>query len=212
MTVLSLLLAGCRERGNDGQWPPPDPVTKTESGGAKPVAVASNAPPTSPGTTIRNAAGAEVVSVAEANGSVTIKFGEQVLRGDPRDTGKRKYRIGTSAVMYEVKPNENGFKLRLADGKLLWKVKISDDKIKISDNEENANPFELKKRDDGVKVVAPGDRELGRVRGSEIENASSKTLFVASGKSSDAYGVLLLDAIPEPQRYILLAEILSRGR
>jgi hypothetical protein len=138
-----------------------------------------------------------------------------VLRGTPRETGKRKYSIGSSPVMFEVKPgDDDGFKLRMADGKLRWKVKVSADKIKISDNEQNANAFELKPREGGrVKVEAPGGRELGNVRGNDVEDASGKKLFTVEGPAgSAAYGVLLLDGIPDTQRYILIAELLGRKR
>lgn len=119
---------------------------------------------------------------------------------------------------YEVKSNDNGFKLRTADGKLLWKVKITDDKIKISNNEENENAFELKAREGNrTKVFAPGDQELGNVRfdGSkiEVENAVGKTLTsIPATRPSAAYGVLLIDSIPRDQRDILMAEIIARGR
>ncbi len=145
-----------------------------------------------------------------------------MLRGEPRDSGKRKYQIDRGAVLFEIKPDDDsdGFKLRTADGSLQWKVKITPEKIKISDNEQNENPFELKVREgDRVKVVGPGDRELGNVRfdraasKTEIESAGGRIMFVVEGaQPSGAYGVLLLDSIPEVQRYILVAEILSRGR
>jgi hypothetical protein len=143
------------------------------------------------------------------------------LRGEPRDNGKRKYSLGGGAVTYEVKPDSDsdGFKLRTADGKLRWKVKVTPEKIKISDNEQNDRPFELKAREgDRVKVFAPVDREVGNVRFdraasiTEVEDASGKTLFrVDKTTKSGAYGVLLLD-IPQMERAILLAEIMSRGR
>ncbi len=143
------------------------------------------------------------------------------LRGEPRDNGKRKYSAGGGPVTYEVKPDSDsdGFKLRTADGKLRWKVKITPEKTKISDNEQNDRPFELKARDgDRFKVVAPVDRELGNVRfdrpasKTHVEDAAGKTLFrVEKTTRTGAYGVLLFD-IPPAERAILLAEILSRGR
>ena len=124
---------------------------------------------------------------------VEVAYSGGKLVGEPRESGKRKYRRDSGPVIYEVKPNENGFKLRTPDGKLRWKVKISPEKIKISDNEENQNPFELKRRDNGeLKVVAPGEREIGRITGTA------------------AQGVMLIDSIPEVERYILMAELMAR--
>ena len=171
---------------------------------------------------------AEASSAAPAGGppaitfdgdAVDIAYGGQRLRGETRDSGKRKYTVDGGAVSYEIKPNEEGgFKLRTAGGKLLWKVKVTADKVKISNNEENENPFELKVRDGNrVKVVAPGDKELGNVRFDgakvDVEDAAGQTRFtIASAKPAGAYGVLLLDAIPQQERVILIAELLSRGR
>lgn len=161
--------------------------------------------------------------VTEQSGKVTIAFtangARHELRGATRDTGKRKYTLAGGPVLYEVKPNdEGGFKLRTPEGRLLWKVKVTPEKIKISNNEQNENPFELKVRDGNrVKVVAPGDRELGNVRYAsgkvEVETAGGKNIFTANaGRPTGAYGVLLLEGIPDRERFILIAEILARGR
>ena len=118
----------------------------------------------------------------------------------------------------EVKSNDNGFKLRTPDGTLLWKAKITDDKIKISDNEENENPFELKAREGNrTKVFGPDGNELGNVRFDgakiEVENAAGQTLAtIPASKPSAAYGVLLCERIPKQEKDILIAEILARGR
>lgn len=162
---------------------------------------------------LKRADGSEVAVIHRSGENIEIRAGGAVLHGDQKSTGKRKYSSG-SGTAYEVKPGDSGFKLRTADGKLRWKVKITPEKIKISDNEENNNPFELKmKEGDRFKIVAPGDRELGSVRGTSVQDTSRKELFRAEGGSSSAaYGVLLLDAIPETERYILVAELLARGK
>lgn len=206
--ALVLLLASCRgDESNDSSIPSTPP--------SAPAAASSAAAVSTPSS--------QFVGVTEEGGTVTIAFTEngvgRELFGEMRESGKRKYTLGDGPVLYEIKPNdEGGFKLRMPDGKLRWKVKVTPEKIKISDNEENDHPFELKVRDgDRVKVVAPGDRELGNVRYSpgkvEVEKASGKAIFTANAaKPTGAYGVLLLDGIPDYERYILVAEILSRGR
>lgn len=205
-----LLLASCGgERAEPVQAAEPPPA-------ATPAAATAAAAPAP-------ASASSLGSISEENGAVTISYMEngevRELYGDPRTTGKRKYTIGDGPVLYEVKPGDDGgFKLRNPDGSLRWKVKISDDKIKISDNEENRNPYELKVKDlNRVKVLGPGERELGNVRYAanrvEVENAGGSVVFTAEAKkATGAYGVLLCDAIPERERYILAAEILSRGR
>lgn len=133
--------------------------------------------------------------------------------------GKRKYTYDGGAVLYEVKPgDDDNFKLRAPDGSLRWKVKVTPEKIKISNNEQNENAFELKpKGADRVKVEAPGDRELGNVRHKDnrivVENAGGREIYKTDApKFSGGYGVLLMDGIPDHERYILIAEIMSRNR
>jgi hypothetical protein len=221
--ALILLLAACRgEREEPASAEAIRRATAAESQ-AQPQAQSQ---PASKPITVRAADGSELLTVAEADAIVQISFTEagtqHTLRGEERGSGKRKYQVDGGPVLFEIKPDgdSDGFKLRKADGTLRWKVKITPEKIKISDNEQNANPFELKVREgDRVKVVGPGEKELGNVRfdraasKTEVETAGGKTAFMAEGsKPSGAYGVLLLDSIPVHERYVLMAELLSRGR
>lgn len=166
--------------------------------------------------TIRDTAGAVLLTAQESpQGEVALAVGSRQLKAVEKESGKRKYAIDGGAVAFEIKPGEgDDFKLRRADGSLRWKVKVADDKITVSDNEQNENPFELKLREgDRIKVVAPGERRLGDVRGNTIENAAGAKLYTVEGPAGAAgYGVLLLDAIPIEERAILLAELLSRRR
>ena len=221
--MLSLLLAACRGEQDDFVPAPPPAAPGTSASAAAP----STTPAPSAGAIlVRGTDGSEALTVSE-NGEVvdiayTDRAGKHALRGEERESGKRKYAVDGGPVAYEIKPAEDGggFKLRTAAGQLRWKVKVYPDKIKISDNEENKNPFELKVRDGGrVKVMGPGEREVGNVRFDsaasriEVQNASGAKQFeVASAAASGAYGVLLLDSIPQPERAILVAEILSRKR
>ncbi len=62
--------------------------------------------------TIRRADGSEVAHVRRSGESVEIRYGSNVLNGEPRDNGKRKYRSGGGPVLFEIKPGDSGFKLR----------------------------------------------------------------------------------------------------
>ena len=220
IALLALLLASCHheatEYEKDTAAPAPAPTTPAAASATQASAPMAE----SAGVTIRRADGKELMTITEhASGEMNIAFiaadgTKRTLRGSMRESGKRKYSVEGGGVLYEVKPGDDlGFKLRMSDGKLRWKVKVAADKIKISDNEENKNPFELKTREgDRIKVVAPGDRELGNVRGGDVEDATGAKKFTATGKASAGYGVLLLDGIPELERYILVAEIEARGR
>ena len=160
------------------------------------------AAPTSP-LAVTTPAGKRVIEVTQSGGDLTVTYEGVALHGKSKGD-KRKYES------MEVKFENSGFKVRALDGKLLWKVKIAADKIKVSNNEENANPYELKIKDAKVKVFAPGDRFLGevRARGNYVEIGDK---FRAAGTRPDAYlGVALLDGIPMPQRAVILAELAAR--
>lgn len=208
-TVLVLLLASC---DNEDPGPPqPD---------AAPPASAAAA-----GTVAPQAAGTPALTrldkITVREGDVVIAFTEngtaRELFGELRDNGKRKYTFGDGQFLYEVKAGDDGFKLRNPDGSLRWKVKLYADKVKVSDNEQNERPFELKSRADRVKVVGPGEKDLGDVRFAagkiEVKGTDGRVVSTQpAAKLSAAYGVMLLETIPFRERCILVAELLSRDR
>lgn len=159
-----------------------------------------------------------VVEVKFDGRNTKLEYGGKVLRGEIKDSEKRKYFFETGNQTAEVKAKDaDGFKVRTPDGKLLWKVKIKPDKIKISDNEENQNAYELVKRADGAKVEQNGQK-LGEVKfytdrqKIKVKDAADAEVFEGNtDKYSVGYGVLLLDKIPEEMRYIILAELLARN-
>jgi hypothetical protein len=157
----------------------------------------------SPLVVVNTPAGKRVIEVAPSGNDLTVTYDGGVLHGKFRGD-KRKYES------VEVKFSGEGFKVRTLDGKLLWKVKITPEKIKVGNNEENNNPFELKIKDGKVKVYAPGERLLGevRVRGDHVDIGGK---YIAAGTRPDAfYGVVMLDAVPTPQRAVIFAELAVR--
>ena len=179
--ALVLLIAACGQPAEEPAAPASSPTTA-------PIAVTTSD-------------GQPVIEVISTGSDVTVTYEGGVLHG--RHTGeKRKYES------VEVKyGEEGGFKVRTLDGKLLWKVKVTPEKIKVSDNEENANPFELKIKEQKVKVYAPGERLLGevRVRGDHVEIGDR--LRAAGTNAAAFYGVALLDAVPARERAVIFAEL-----
>ncbi len=146
-----------------------------------------------------------------------IEYGGKIVRSETK-ADKRKYSVEGANQIAEVKVKDaDGFKLRTIDGKLLWKVKITADKIKISDNEENENAFEIKKKDDGAKIERT-EKKLGEVKfykdrqKVKVKDANDAELFDSNtDKYSVAFGVLALSEIPEDLRFIIFAELLARN-
>lgn len=207
--VLVLLLAACSKHERAA------PVAREKPTAAAPAAAAAPVAATAFSDIVNDAKGAPVVTIrGQAGGEIEIEFKDHRLHGSQRDSGKRKYTQDGNPATLEVKPGDNGFKVRSIDGVLHWKVKIDGDKVKISDNEENKNPFELKMKEPGrVKVVGPGERDLGNVRGKDVEDAGGAVQFrAATGGGTPAYGVLLLKDIPPNEQYVIMAELLARQR
>ena len=192
----------------------------TSAASAVPAAAAPPGAPDPNTVVVRSAGGTKSFTVVEKGNAleVVLPNGDRLV-GDPSGE-KRKYRRASGgAQLFEVKAGDGGFKLRTADGKLLWKVKIAEDKIKVSDNEENQNPWSLKtKYDDKAKVVDASDKEIAEVRfypdKTKVKSAAGAELWECTSprRRSAAFGVLALDRIPEEHRAILMAEILARRR
>jgi hypothetical protein len=76
-------------------------VPAPEAGAAPPAQAAGKA------TTVRNADGSELLTITEARGVIEVSFSEQgakrTLRGEKRDSGKRKYQVDGGAVLFEVR-------------------------------------------------------------------------------------------------------------
>jgi hypothetical protein len=205
--VMCLAAVGVITIGCSRSEPQPQPSAAAREPGSKVVVSA--------------AGGGEALAIEFERDRVDIRAGSRHVVGQTKGD-KRYYHRGsaTGEAFVEVKISDTGFKVRTPDSKLLWKVKVADDKIKVSDNEENLNAWTMKtKYDDKVKVEDPAEHEVGEVRFSaesgkiKVKDAADKELFVLqSGKRSAAYGVLLMTAIPEQYRDVIIAELIARGQ
>jgi hypothetical protein len=174
------------------------------------------------------AAGHKTLDLSQNGDTVTVTpaDGSPALVGDVRHPGKRKYRLQSGEPVAEVKSREEtaagddrGFKIKSPDGKLLWKVKIGADKIKIAASDEGTNAWEISlKHADKVKVTDPTGHEAGSVRyhaGStrvEVRDAADHEVYSASTDlRSSLFAILLMKDLPPRDKQILMAELLARG-
>jgi hypothetical protein len=158
-------------------------------------------------------------SVTMTGPRVEIRAGDHFFIGEGKGD-KRIYHEGSvdGPVLLEVKSSNRDFKLRNASSELLWKVRLEDDKIKVSDNAENERAWSIKREAGGEgKVRDPSEQVVGRVvraaSGLPVVNEATgnKAFEVRSGPKSIAYGALLMAGVPETHRQIIVTELLARG-
>jgi len=200
---------------------PPSSSSSASTAAAPAKPAATNAAPIA----IYTAAGEHAYDISLASGKLTIRYAGtdgkvRAIEGDLKSSGKRKY-VENGSMICEVKPGDTGgFKVKSADGKtLLWKVKREPDKAKISDNEENKNPFELKTKSDRIEVRDATGKAIGAVRydaakhSATVEDASGKARFTCSSDRGDRFlGVTILDTIPVQLRAVIMAELSALDR
>ena len=217
----SLPLGGCRS-------PAREPEIR-----ATPATPALAATAASRAVTIK-AGSRRAFSFTQSGDTVTVDGadGAPGLVGERRSSGERSYRVreGTGhdggVLIAEVKSraegrshSEAGFKVRGGGGALLWKVKISGEKIKIAAHEGGADHWLISlEHADNVTVTDKVERAIGSVRylggGSRVEvrDAGDRELYSAhTDLRSALFAVLLIDEIPERDKQILMAELLARG-
>ena len=120
----------------------------------------------------------------------------------------------------EVKLQEDSFKLVDADEKLLWKVRIKDGKIKVSDNEDGNNSWEIKNKSaDKSEIRNQAGEEIGNVKYYDdngklkVKDSSNNEILVSKDlKLSAAPGVILFNHIPLKHRVVIISELLRMGQ
>ena len=142
----------------------------------------------------------------------------------PHDPNKGRCRTVAGADVAEIKTHfevgnarEGSMKMIAPDGRLLWKVHFSPEKIKVSDNEENREAWILSlKHADRIQVVDPSERAAGTVRRKSdrttVQNPDGNELFTVEGAGSlSAAALLLVSVLPSRDRLMLMAELITRG-
>jgi hypothetical protein len=145
----------------------------------------------------------------------------RVFKGRSNKPGNFKYKETAAdnsdkQLIAEVKRKSDSFKLFDDSDKLLWKVKINEDKVKISDNEENKNAFEIVKssperskiRDRKAKNI--GDVKFYPDNGKlKVKNEQNEEVIITKdSKNVVAPGIVLFTEIPADLRAIIINELL----
>ena len=126
---------------------------------------------------------------------------------------KRKYYTAEGDVALEVKySDEDKLKIRNADGSLRWKIKLYEDKIKVADNEEMENAYEIRLYEGNRIKIKRNDEELAEWRlppdaTNQLSREGTKLEGIAPGLTA---GVVLLDALTAQEQMVLMSELFTR--
>ena len=129
---------------------------------------------------------------------------------------KKKYFDASNNVIFEVKYKSDAFKLRTASSDLLWKIKLYDTKIKISDNEENLNAYEIKIVNNNEAKLVKDDIKLARLtfdstKNSQTITASGATPEVVKGNFAPSLLVNAISEISDNEKQIIISELVLKG-
>lgn len=130
---------------------------------------------------------------------------------------KRKFYTDAGEIFAEIKFKDDGFKLRDPQGRMLWKVKLYDEKIKISDNEEMNDPFEVKKRGDALAKIYRHDKEIGRIEwnaevGATIVSNGERSYRLRGPNYSYSTALFLIEDIQPEHKLMILTQLISSER
>jgi len=167
-------------------------------------------------STTKKATNAEATAVTETHSDTeTVTSGAYTSKMTKSD--KKKYFDGSKNVVYEIKYKTDGFKLRTPSSNLLWKVKLYDGKVKISNNEENLNPYEIKLTETYKAKLVKNDETIART---SYDLGVKKQSVAAVNDTEPAFfetsyspSLLLhrISEIPEDQKNILIQELKAKG-
>jgi len=117
-------------------------------------------------------------------------------------------------MVYAVKMDDDGFKLRDGNEQLIWKIKLYEDKLKIASNEEMNSAYEIKLRDQGKLKLERNETEIKSIRVSENADWSDvdNRYKVQGFGVSLAPGILMIEDLKETEKFIIMAELAIRGR
>lgn len=132
-----------------------------------------------------------------------------------RDEKRRTYTVGEER--FKAKQKANKIKLYGKDGTLLWKIKVTESKMKIGQTEDG-DPLYVVKIKEGKHKVMQGEELVAAVKqkedksGIKIKNATGETLYKAKTEEfSLSFSILVMTKIPEAQRAMLLSELYLAG-
>jgi hypothetical protein len=180
-------------------------------------------------------AAAELLEIADSSGkpvlvlppdgarvSVVDGAGALLLQGNRKGSDYTAYILGDGSPLGIAKGDGDRFKLEAPDGRLLRKVKRDGDRVKVSDNEENADAAAIRRQGDDTRELELGPDPNGKSFGKtkdypdqgllRFKDRQGETRYTLAGTPlTPAPLVLLIPGLPPEQARTVMAEIWLRG-
>ncbi len=166
------------------------------------------------GYTINSFTDETLATIKLQSDEVTVTTSGGSLIGVAKRSDKRKYYNSGNTMIYAVKMDDDGFKLRDGNEQLIWKIKLYEDKLKIANNEEMISAYEIKLREQGKLKLERNDTEIKSIRlseGAEWYTVDNRYKINGFGVSL-APGILLIDEVKDNDKFIIMAELVKRNR
>lgn len=194
----------------------PETSSTTETAETPETPPAPSTPSTVPVETgkvfyIQNAENVNVATISQDGEKLKVDQPEGGLYGKNK-SGKRKYYTAENQFRYAVKYKKNAFKLRDKNEELLWKVKLYENKIKVSNSEEMENAFEVRWSKNKLKVKRNGEELAAKKLQASEEVLDLGAFIITNFGSSLASGILLIDEIPDEEKFLICAELLMMNK
>ncbi|MEM8568158.1 MAG: hypothetical protein AAGF85_16975 [Bacteroidota bacterium] len=156
----------------------------------------------------------KLAEISDEGELLVVSLGTSNLFGELKRADKRKYVDQNDQLKYTIKYSDGGLKLNDGNEELLWKIKLYDDHLKVSNNNEMENSFRIGLSESNKLKVKRDDEEIGalRLRSNDAFIIVKEKYSVRNFGSSMALGVLLIDEIPDEQKFMLCAELLKQGK
>ncbi|MEM9859690.1 MAG: hypothetical protein AAF843_20220 [Bacteroidota bacterium] len=156
----------------------------------------------------------KLAEISDEGEQLIVSLGASNLFGILKRADKRKYVDQNDQLKYTVKYSDGSLKLNDGNEELLWKIKLYDDHLKVSNNNDMENSYRIGLSESNKLKVKKDDEEIGalRLRSNDAFITVKEKYSVRNFGSSMALGVLLIDEIPDEQKFMLCAELLKQGK
>lgn len=169
--------------------------------------------------------GDEALVIKKGLSKIEGYFGEEIftLKAGSANKGKRIYKEvvnddeKSEFCMVKNKEYDTIKVMDPSGNNLFYKIKYSDDKVKISDNDEGNNAFVINIKEEKAKLKDPSGNEIASAKVNEkgklkVKASDDTELFTAKGIGvSAAPMVLPIDSIPPKYRAVIINELFRKN-